>query len=133
MRKNPTEPERRVWRILCGSQMAGFKFRRQAVIPPFIADFLCPRASLIIEIDGDTHDIGQDAGRDRHLASRGYRTLRLSNHDVMGNIEGVASAIASALLETPALVDSPHPNPSPEGEGLVEVRHHIPSTSFESV
>nr|WP_264940530.1 DUF559 domain-containing protein [Sphingomonas caeni] len=124
MRKNPTEPEKRVWRILSGSQMSGHKFRRQTVIPPFIADFLCPRSALIVEVDGDTHDGAKDRLRDDLMAQRGYRTVRVTNHDVMTNIDGVAYLIAEALAGTPMPVESPHPNPSPEGEGLegVEVQ-----------
>lgn len=118
MRRNPTEPEKRMWRILSGSQLAGHKFRRQAALPPFIADFLCPAGPLIVEVDGDTHDEAKDRLRDDLLAARGYRTVRVSNHDVMTNIEGVAHVIASALAETSARVESPHPNASPEGEGL---------------
>jgi len=115
LRRNPTEPEKRVWNTLSGSRMGGHKFRRQAVIPPFIADFLCPRA----QIDGDTHDGEKDRLRDDLLTSRGYRTIRVSNRDVMSNLEGVAFVIGEALTEMAGHVDSPHPNPSPEGEGLV--------------
>ena len=118
MRRNPTEPEKRLWSILSASQRSGFKFRRQAVLPPFIADFLCPVARLIVEVDGDTHDPANDARRDRILADRGYRTLRVTNADVMTNLDGVAWAIDNALSRAPALDARPHPNPSPEGEGL---------------
>jgi len=121
MRRNPTEPEKRVWRILSGSQLAGHKFRRQAVLPPFIADFLCPASALIVEVDGDTHDDAKDRLRDDLLATRGYRTVRVSNLEVMTNIEGVAHLIGSVLAEASARLESPHPNPSPEGEGLERV------------
>jgi very-short-patch-repair endonuclease len=116
MRNNPTEPEKRLWRALSDRQL-GFKFRRQAVIPPYIADFLCPSAKLIIEVDGDTHDDFSDQRRNAVLAARGYRVVRVSNGDVMGNIEGVAEFILEALRGT----SCPHPNPSPEGEGLSAV------------
>ena len=112
MRRNPTEPEKRLWRILSNAQLSNAKFRRQAVIPPFIADFLCPRAALIVEVDGDTHDGAKDRVRDDLMARRGYRTLRVGNADVMTNLDGVAHAIRDALAA------APHPNPSPEGEGL---------------
>ena len=117
MRRNPTEPEKRVWRILSSSQLEGFKFRRQAVIPPFIADFLCPSESLIVEVDGDTHDAGKDRLRDDLLATRGYCTVRVDNNDVMTNLDGVAWMIRSAFA-TRAPAVTPHPNPSPEREGL---------------
>ena len=116
MRNNPTEPEKRLWRALSNGQL-GAKFRRQAVIPPYIADFLCPSARLIVEVDGDTHDAPTDKRRDLYLAQLGYRVLRVTNADVMTNIDGVAALILEALSET----SGPHPNPSPEGEGLIAV------------
>jgi len=116
MRNNPTEPEKRLWRALSGKQV-GAKFRRQAVIPPYIADFACPALGLIIEVDGDTHDAPTDARRDDYLGSHGYRVLRFGNADVMGNIDGVYAVISDAVDAARA----PHPNPSPEGEGLKPV------------
>ncbi|MGV3729364.1 MAG: DUF559 domain-containing protein [Sphingopyxis sp.] len=114
MRRNPTEPEKRLWRHLSNSQLDGFKFRRQQVIGYFIADFVCPSAKLIVEVDGDTHDDDSDRKRDAALAEMGYRVIHVSNHDVMTNMDGTLRFIAEALRQT----DSPHPNPSPEGEGL---------------
>ena len=118
MRRNPTEPERRVWRILSGSRLGDYKFRRQAVIESFIADFLCAQKALIVEVDGDTHDESKDRLRDDVLAERGYRVLRVTNHDVMTNLDGVAYVIGAALQQAPDRWARPHPNPSPEGEGL---------------
>ncbi|WP_294056522.1 endonuclease domain-containing protein [Sphingomonas sp.] len=118
MRKNPTEPERRVWGILSGSQFGGHKFRRQSVIGRFIADFLCPQKALIIEVDGDTHDEAKDRLRDDILARHGFRVVRVTNHDVMTNLDGVAHVIGVALAEAADRWERPHPNPSPEGEGL---------------
>ena len=133
MRRNPTEPEKRLWRALSVSKLEGFKFRRQAVLPPFIADFLCPSARLVAEVDGDTHDEAKDRLRDDDLVRRDYRVLRVTNLDVMSNLDGVWQAIAAALASplpfrrgvgggasrpgsTPGA--TPHPNSFPEGEGL---------------
>lgn len=121
LRNEPTEPEQRLWRHLRASQL-GFKFRRQVAIPPFIADFLCPQKGLVVEIDGWTHEALADVRRDRLLQARGYFTFRVTNTEVMENIEGVLQEIAS-LLETlpdrwPDASNIPHPNPSPKGEGL---------------
>ena len=119
MRRNPTEPEKRLWRSLSNSQLAGHKARRQAVIGWFIADFLCPQNALIVEVDGDTHDDeAKDRVRDKALAQNGFRVLRITNHDVMTNIDGVLQVILVTLDGTPDRWNSPHPNPSPEGEGL---------------
>jgi very-short-patch-repair endonuclease len=126
MRRNPTEPEKRLWRNLSNSQLGDHKFRRQSVIGCFIADFLCPQKALIVEVDGDTHDEAKDRVRDDILAKRGFRVLRVTNDDVMSNMDGVLQHILITLNETPGRWNNPHPNPSPEGEGLEEV-HPSPS------
>ena len=118
MRRNPTQCETRVWRHLSNSQL-GFKFRRQAVISPYICDFFCPTKGLAVEIDGDTHDPTYDARRDARLLASGFATVRFTNHDVMSNIDGVMTAIALTLRQRPDRWSAPHPNPSPEGEGLM--------------
>ncbi|QJU60443.1 endonuclease domain-containing protein [Sphingomonas sp. AP4-R1] len=113
MRRNPTEPEKRLWRHLSNGQLGGWKFRRQATIGSYIADFVCPAARLIVEVDGDTHvDPAADARRDAALGEAGYRVVRVTNDEVMRNMEGVLAHVGVALAARP------HPNPSPEGEGL---------------
>ena len=107
MRRNPTEPEKRLWRHLSNGQ---------------IADFLCPQKALIVEVDGDTHDEAKDRLRDDILAARGFRVLRVTNDEVMGNMDGVLQSIVGALGEAADRWDNPHPNPSPEGEGLREAQ-----------
>ena len=123
MRRNPTEPEKRLWRHLSASQLAGHKFRRQSVIDWFIADFLCSQKALVVEVDGDTHDAGKDRLRDDILGQRGFRVVRVTNEDVMTNVDGVLQFILTALNETERRWHNPHPNPSPEGEGLRTTRH----------
>ncbi|WP_425228277.1 endonuclease domain-containing protein [Sphingomonas sp.] len=133
VRRNPTEEEKRLWRALSGARMSGCKFRRQAVLPPFIADFFCPAVRLIVEVDGDTHDREKDRLRDDLLGAKGYHVLRVTNADVISNLEGVWRAIGSAIASplpfrggvggggfprAIGLAESPHPNPSAEGEGL---------------
>jgi very-short-patch-repair endonuclease len=133
MRRNPTEPEKRLWRYLSGAQLDGHKFRRQSVIGSSIADFMCPQKALIVEVDGDTHDVGKDRLRDDALAGFGFRVVRVTNPDVMANMDGVLAVIGAALAEAgdrwgcSQNLDSPHPNPSPEGEGLqkIEVRKDV--------
>jgi very-short-patch-repair endonuclease len=114
MRNNPTEPEKRLWCHLSNGQLGGYKFRRQQVIGRFIADFVCASARLIVEVDGDTHKEASDLARDAALAAVGYRVVHVTNHDVMTNMDGVLQFIAEALRKA----GRPHPNPSPEGEGL---------------
>jgi very-short-patch-repair endonuclease len=122
MRREPTEPEKLLWRHLSNSQLGGYKFRRQATVEPRIADFFCPAKALIVEVDGLTHESSTDTRRDSLLAARGFSTIRFTNEEVMSNMEGVLTAILQRLESLPdrrwASHDSPTPNPSPEGEGL---------------
>ena len=118
MRNAPTEPEKRLWRALSRSQLGGFKFRRQAPIGPFIADFLCPQKALVVEVDGETHDSECDRKRDAALAGMGFATIHVTNTEVMRNMEGVLTVVLNALHEASDRWATPHPNPSPEEEGL---------------
>ncbi|KTT74549.1 endonuclease domain-containing protein, partial [Sphingomonas sanguinis] len=118
MRREPTAPEKRLWAHLSRSQLGGFKFRRQAVVGHYIADFLCPATGLIVEVDGDTHaDADRDNGRDAALAELDFKVVHITNTDVMHNIEGVLAHLLGTLQAMP-MRRAPHPNPSPEGEGL---------------
>jgi hypothetical protein len=74
-----------------------------------------------VEDDGDTHDEAMVRLRDDILAGRGFHVVRVTNDDVMTNMDGVLTVIAGALQATPDRWNKPHPNPSPEGEGLVAV------------
>jgi len=121
MRRKPAEPEKRLWRALSSRQLDGHKFRRQAVIGPYIADFLCPAKALIVEVDGETHDAEQDRRRDDALAGYGFSVLRVTNRDVMDNLDGVLRFILAAIQQASDRWARPHPNPSPEGEGLYGV------------
>ena len=118
MRNESTEPEKRLWRALSRSQLGGFKFRRQAPVGPFIADFLCPQKALIVEVDGETHDAESDRKRDAALARMGFTAIHVTNTEVMRNFDGVLTFILGALHAAPDRWESLHPNPSPEGEGL---------------
>jgi very-short-patch-repair endonuclease len=120
LRRNPTEPEIRLWRALSNCQLAGLKFRRQAPIGVYIADFFCPAIGLIVEVDGHTHDAASDAGRDRDMERVGFHTLRVGNTEVMSNLDGVLARIIDVAASRPqrSTWRLPHPNPSPEGEGL---------------
>ncbi len=122
LRNNPTDPEIYLWRHLSRSQLGGYKFRRQHVIEPFIVDFFCPSKGLIVEADGETHDAVADARRDTYLQRRGFLTLRFTNADIRRNMDGVLTTILQTLNARAdrwrVEPDVPHPNPSPQGEGL---------------
>ncbi|MEJ2458505.1 MAG: endonuclease domain-containing protein [Novosphingobium sp.] len=102
MRREPGEPERRLWMALRDRWFEGYKFRRQAVIGSRIVDFFCPAKGLIIEVDGDTHDHDADLRRDRALVwNLGFRTVRFTNLEVMSNMEGVLLALLHTLDSQP--------------------------------
>jgi hypothetical protein len=80
--------------------MAGTHFRRQVPIGPYVADFACMAARLIIEVDGSHHgDAGRarDEARTQWFVSQGYRVIRFWNNEISQRIEGVMKAIYAAL------------------------------------
>ncbi|MBA4091866.1 MAG: hypothetical protein C0494_14935 [Sphingobium sp.] len=121
MRREPTDYERRQWGKLRASQLHGFKFRRQAVIAPYICDFLCPLIGLIVEVDDDRHDAIKDQDRDFALANQGYLVLRFSNADIRDNLDGVLTAILDRASVLPERQKITHPNPSNEARDSFEL------------
>ncbi|MCC8539607.1 endonuclease domain-containing protein [Xanthomonas axonopodis pv. poinsettiicola] len=112
LRRDMTDAERALWRRLRGNQLKGFKFRRQHPIPPYIADFCCIEAKLIVELDGSQHQASFDQARTRWLQSKGWIVLRFWNNDVLLSLDAVVEAI-STIVAPPY----PHPNPSTGGRG----------------
>ncbi len=119
LRSSATIAERRLWNSLRRHQLNGVAFRRQQPIGPYVVDFFCPRAKLVIEIDGGQHaELGaaiRDRRRTKWLETRGYRVLRFWNSDVLQNLEGVWQLICNAVPTS-----DPPPRLSPsrgEGEG----------------
>lgn len=102
LRRNPTEAEARLWARLRSHRLAGFGFRRQHAIGPYIVDFCAPRAKLIVEVDGSQHldQEHYDAVRTQFLQDKGYRVLRFWNHEVLADIDTVMAVIFVALQGT---------------------------------
>ncbi|WP_299328709.1 endonuclease domain-containing protein [Parasphingopyxis sp.] len=110
--RNAASPaERKLWQYLSRRQLAGHKFSRQMPVGPYYCDFLCRAESIVIEIDGASHDSREehDKHRTRYLESRGLTVLRFTNEDVLGNIEGVLQKIEIACRA--------HPQPLPQAGG----------------
>ena len=101
LRNNSTDAERRLWEMLKGKQLLGYKFRRQQGIEQYVVDFYCPGKKLAIEIDGVTHTTPREKEHDRQKAdcikSHGILLLRFNNSDVYENLDYVLSAIAQTL------------------------------------
>jgi len=112
-----TPAERVLWKNLRNRLFAGFKFRRQHPIGPFIADMACRACKLILEVDGETH-LGQEArdeDRTKYLHQRGWLVLRFWNTEVYDELESVLEAIYRVCVERQAKKSPPHPQPlSPE-------------------
>jgi very-short-patch-repair endonuclease len=112
MRKESTPAERKLWQALRNWHVGGLKFRRQVPLGNYIADFYCPTARLVIEVDGETHiDPGTDVRRDAWMESQGITVFRVTNQDVLRNLEGVVLAIQHLVASPPS------PIPLPQGEG----------------
>jgi very-short-patch-repair endonuclease len=101
LRREQTKAERRLWAVLRGRQLCGFKFRRQHSVDRYVADFLCLEAKLIIELDGGQHysedGMKRDEIRDNYLAGLGFTVLRFSDRDVLKNMDGVLQRIYEHL------------------------------------
>jgi very-short-patch-repair endonuclease len=96
LRKDSTPPEDLLWLDLRNGQIGGLKFRRQQPIGPFVVDFYCHSAGLIVEIDGMSHidHLEQDQERINYLEQQGLKVLRVSNQDVINDLDAVARGIA---------------------------------------
>ncbi|OIO48507.1 MAG: cytosine methyltransferase [Parcubacteria group bacterium CG_4_9_14_0_2_um_filter_41_8] len=96
LRNNPTKAELLLWIKLKGLQ-TGFKFRRQHSIGNFVADFYCPKVKLVLELDGETHNdsevLKNDDRKERFLRDKGFVVKRISNMEVLENVEGVAEMV----------------------------------------
>src|SRR5215470_11349738 len=100
-----------MWSVLRAHRMSGASFRRQTPIGPYVVDFVCHAARLVIEIEGGQHfepkNIGRDERRRTYLEVHGYRVLRFSNLDVMKNKSGVLETIAAALQRPQGPLSNP--------------------------
>ena len=102
LRRNSTEAEQRLWQHLRNRQLDGLKFRRQATVGHYVADFLCAEKRLIVELDGGQHSPEADAARTAQLEALGYRVVQFWNHDVLQNTEGVLQTMQKEARALPS-------------------------------
>ena len=100
LRRDRTDAEDRFWQAVRNRQLDGFKFRFQHSLWPYVADFACLEAMLIVELDGGQHSEAKDARRTAFLEAKGFRVLRFWNHDVLENLEGVLAVVSVALANS---------------------------------
>jgi very-short-patch-repair endonuclease len=125
LRAQTTYAERRLWRELRKLPVYGTHFRRQVSLGPYVADFVCQRAKLVIEVDGSQHGLEHIASRDdrrtRWLEAEGYRVLRFWNVEVVKEtnsvLERIYVALYGSLNSEPRAFDHPTPPSPPKGRG----------------
>jgi len=101
LRRSAGDAARKFWSRTRNRRLGGFKFRREVPLGPYIADFLCPEARLIVEIDGDQHAEVQtyDAARTRYLERLGYAVIRIPTHEVLHDIAQMLDPVHLAVYE----------------------------------
>ncbi len=99
LRRDQTDVERKLWSLLRGWQLGGFKFRRQYPIDCYFADFACVEARIVVELDGGQHGVqlDYDTARTRELERCGWHVVRFWNHELIENPIGVLDTILVAL------------------------------------
>jgi very-short-patch-repair endonuclease len=119
LRNTASPVEQKLWHQLRDAAKAGnLKFRRQQPVHPYIADFACMAARLLVELDGDSHlsTVAYDERREAFLRNKGFTVLRFTNDEVVQNAEGVAIRIVE---QAQYLLNAPLPDPPREGEGIL--------------
>ena len=110
LRKNMSESERQLWRLLHHKQL-GCKFRRQYPAGPYVLDFYCPQTKLCVELDGDAHAgrLAQDTNRDAWLANHGIHTIRVTTAQLYEHPGSVVEFIHVTCLQRSGQLEEPPP------------------------
>ncbi len=102
-----TTAERTLWFAIRDRRLGGFKIRRQVSLGPYLVDFLCVEARLVIELDGGQHDPELDAVRTAAIAAAGYDVLRFWNNEVLANLPGVPTVLLDMVRQRALTQPSP--------------------------
>ncbi len=130
-RNNPTDAERTLWNYLRNKNL-GFKFLQQHLIDDFIVDFVCLSKRLVVEVDGDNHDlqVEQDEERTKILQKKAFKVIRFRNEEVIGEIETVLEKIEAVLSKQPDFSNNQDQKAPPSGAGGIKVFTTRPDTIF---
>ena len=105
LRREQTDAERLLWGHLRAKRFQQYHFKRQKVIGPFIVDFFCSKAKLIIELDGGQHNedsaVKYDLEMTSYLNSRGFKVIRFWNNDMFAEPEAVLTVIGRNVCVAP--------------------------------
>lgn len=124
LRRAMTPAEQTLWQALRRQHLTGLRFRRQHAVGPFILDFYCPASHLVVEVDGGVHEepeqAARDAARTEALAAYGYHILRVSNEQVLSDVNAVVrSIVQEASMRAASLPDRGPPRAiDPNGRDL---------------
>ena len=101
LRRNMTPAEKLLWQEVRAKKL-GVRFRRQQIIQGFIVDFYCHKAALVVEVDGDVHDLQkeEDARREKVLSELGLRVVRFGNDEAVRNVSVVVGKIRELVSKT---------------------------------
>jgi very-short-patch-repair endonuclease len=101
LREHMSPPERLLWEQLRGKRLEGWKFRRQHPLEPYVLDFYCPQAKLVVEVDGQGRGMGdqpaRDERRDAFLERQGLRVVRIRAETVFRDMDAAVRTILGAL------------------------------------
>ncbi|HXH52729.1 MAG TPA: DUF559 domain-containing protein [Sphingomicrobium sp.] len=116
-RRSMSLPEVLLWQLLRRSP-CGVRFRRQYAIGPFVADFYCPAAKLVIEIDGQAHAAGnrgvRNEARDAWLRANGLAIMRIPAAEVLADVGAAADALVRLCAKDgPSTIESSFDGPPP--------------------
>ncbi|MCB9843306.1 MAG: endonuclease domain-containing protein [Phycisphaeraceae bacterium] len=116
LRSNQTPPEGVLWSRLRRKQLDGLRFRRQYPIGPYIADFYCHEATLIVEVDSKHHVGGEsarhDRARDHWMRERRLEVLRVSVTDIAADMDAVLRRILAVARSRTGSQEPPPPSHS---------------------
>lgn len=109
LRNNLTKPEVILWYYLKGRGLADYKFRRQHGIGRYVVDFYCPRLKLVIELDGGQHysvdGLAYDKERDGYIRALGIKIVRIHNHELLHNKNGVLELLEKVVKSRGRFID----------------------------
>ncbi len=133
-RGNPTLAEQRLWEILKGRKLSGYKFRRQHIIDSYIADFVCLSKKLIIEVDGLIHQVPEnkisDEARSIALNMLGFEVIRFTNEQILHDADNVLNKILLHLKKE-NIKESESENPPLEGREAKKIFVSLPGVPHE--
>ncbi len=102
LRNTMSLPEVLLW-VALKKRPGGFKFRKQHPSGPYVADFYCHEARMIVEVDGATHDFGdqpeRDERRDAWFAERGLDVMRIPARELLNDCDAVVRGVVARAAE----------------------------------